>query len=694
MPRMIRRERRTRSRVRNSLPFAALLAASAAAVADPLPIEYFTREDDIGLVKISPDGEYLAATASGAELSGLIFFELGSPGIKGGLRARQGDEIIDFDWISTTRVIYSYGERYGGQEYVSNTGEIFAVDRDGTRNTILYGYRAGDKRTGSRLGTRDSTYARGELLNVLENDDDEILILERPYELRGNTYYLDRDAYARIALLDVYTGDSDQRGFVPLKLANVIVDANEEVRFAVGYDNQSDFSVIWKPEVDAEWTQFELSGFRENTVIPRRFTADGSGVYFTGVEVGESLDALYRLDLATRQMERLYQHPYAEIGTVVTDLADTYVIGVRVQSDRLEYHWVDAEDPAARLYRMLQRAFSGKAVEITSVTADGKLAVVFVYSDTNPGDYYLFNVDDKHAEYLRPTRSWVDPRLMRPKEPVTLAARDGLQLHGYLTRPRDGEGPFPLVVLPHGGPHGVRDRWEFDWEVQLLANRGYAVLQVNYRGSGGYGVDFRQAGYGEWGAAMQDDVTDATRWAVEQGITEANSICIYGASYGAYAALMGAVREPDLYRCAIGLAGVYDLQLMFEAGDVQRWEVGQAFLQRYLGENPELLRKRSPVYNAERIQAPVMLIHGKDDWRADFEHAERMREALEDAGKTVEWVELGGEGHGIYNPETRREVYGELLAFLEHYLPLDSVGETTVSAQTGAPPPAQAPSRP
>lgn len=680
-----RRIRQVRLLVRNVLSFVSLLAASAA-LADPLPIEYFTRDDDFGLIKISPDGEYLAATAGGGEVSVLLFIDLETAEVKGGIRARQGDEITGFDWVSDTRVIYHYGERYSGQEYASSTGEIFAVDRDGGRDAILYGYRASNQRTGSRLGTRESTNATGELLSVLENDDDHVLILERPWEQRGHVLYLDADAPARISLLDVYSGDTDYKGLVPLKLAEVIVDADEQVRFAIGYNAESRFSVIWKPEVGAEWTEFQLPGFVNDTVVPRRFTVDGKGVFFTGVEAGESLDALYRLDLVTRKVERLYQHPYAEIGTVVTDLADNSVIGVRVESDRPEYHWIDAEDPAARLYRMLQRAFPGKAVEITSVTADGKLAVVFVYSDVNPGDYYLFDVENKHADYLRATRSWVDPRLMRPKEPVTLAARDGLTLHGYLTRPRDGDGPFPLVVLPHGGPHGVRDRWDFDWEVQLLANRGYAVLQVNYRGSGGYGIDFLEAGYGEWGGLMQDDLTDATRWAIEQGITEADSICIYGASYGAYAALMGAVREPDLYRCAIGHAGVYDLELMFEAGDTQRWQIGQAFLETYLGEDPELLRKRSPVYNAERIQAPVLLIHGKEDWRADFEHAVRMRDALEDAGKSVEWLALRGEGHGIYNQETRREVYGKLLGFLDRYLPLDSVGEaTTVTATSSSP---------
>lgn len=664
------------------VPGIALLAVSLSSLAEPLPIGYFTKQDDFGPVKISPDGKFVAATVGDAETSALAFIELAKKQIVAGLRARRNDEIVGFDWISDTRVIYSYGEHLPGREFVAYTGEIFGVNRDGSRNTLLYGYRASDQRVGSLLGRRESTNARGELLSVLENDDDHILILERPYEIRGNRLRFDADAHPRVARLDVYSGDTNVVTGVPLALANVIVDSEEQVRFAVGFDESSDLSVIWKPEVDAEWSHFELPGFVDGTVVPQRFTTDGGGVFFTGAKVGDSLDGLYRLDLATAEAELLYQHAEVEIGGVVTDLAGESVIGVRIHSDRPEYHWLDPEHPTVRLYDMLQGAFPGKAVEITSATRDGRVAVVFAYSAVNPGDYYLFDVETKRADYLQAARSWVDPRLMRPKEPVSITARDGLPLAGYLTRPRDGDGPFRLIVLPHGGPHGIRDRWNFDWEVQLLANRGYAVLQVNFRGSGGYGVAFQQAGYGEWGASMQDDLTDATRWAIEQGITDADSICIYGASYGGYAALMGAVREPELYRCAIGHAGVYDLELMFEAGDTQSWRIGEALLERYLGREQDVLRERSPAWNAERIQIPVMLIHGKDDWRADFEHAVRMKKALEDAGKSFEWVELRGEGHGIYNEEMRQEVHGRILAFLERHLPLERVSEAPVDATT------------
>jgi len=325
------------------------------------------------------------------------------------------------------------------------------------------------------------------------------------------------------------------------------------------------------------------------------------------------------------------------------------------------------DHPATKLRQALQKAFEGNEVRFISRSADGSRAIIFVSSDVAPGEFLLFDTQTKKADMLRAARKWVDLNKMRPKESIELKARDGLTLHGYLTRPA-GPGPHPLIVLPHGGPHGIRDTWHFDDEVQLFANRGYAVLQVNYRGSGGYGMDFEAAGYRQWGASMQDDLTDATRWAIDQKVTTVDRICIYGASYGGYAALMGAAREPKLYRCAIGYAGVYDLQLMYESGDVPNSKSGLGYLNMVLGDNPADLRARSPVARVQEIEAPVLLIHGKEDWRADYKQATRMRTALEKAGKRVEWMSLRGEGHGAYDDDTRLEVYQRMLAFLDKHM--------------------------
>lgn len=419
-----------------------------------------------------------------------------------------------------------------GNAFPTFTGEMAAIDRDGRRHEFIYGYRAGEKQTGTRLGVCESTYADASLISTLEDDPDEILIAEYPWKVLGNTIYSDPDAKPVISRLNVYNGRKRRIDTAPLAAARLLADQNDDVRFAVGYDANSRLAVSWKRTPDAPWEIFELPGFRDESVEPHHFTGDNRSVLFTGVREGESLHALYRLDLQTQTVEKVFGHESVDVEGIITDLHDDAVIGVRVHTDKPEHHWIAPDDPMARAYRMLERAFPGQTVSIASITRDGKTAIVFVRSDVNPGEYYLFDVEKRHAVFAHAARAWIDPRQMRPKEPIRLTARDGLPLHGYITRPA-GKGPHPMIVLPHGGPHGVRDRWASDPEVQLFANRGYAVLQINYRGSGGYGMDFEAAGYLEWGGKIQDDITDATRWAIEQGIADADRICSWGGASAA-----------------------------------------------------------------------------------------------------------------------------------------------------------------
>lgn len=650
------------------------LAAPAQAAAEPakapaglIPIEHFTKYDEVGTIKISPDGEHFAVMAGKYGRSLIAFVHLANKKPVGGVRVADGFEIDDFHWVSNTRAIYTIAEKQPGRTRPVPTGEILATDLDGGDRKFLYGYRAGEKSTGTRVRVRESSYATPEVISTLQDDDKRILIAEYPWREGISAWYFDPDAKPDISLLDVYTGNKRMLGHAPLAGATVLVDRDERVRFAMGRNEKLDDAVSWKPQPDSDWAAFELPGFREESITPRIFGSDNQSVLFTGVRSGETLSALYRLDLKTREVTHLYAFDNSGIGDLVLDFAQKEAVGVFGYGDKPLYHWLNADDRAARLYAELYKAFPGQNVHVTSTTNDGHLAMVFVDSDVNPGDYYVFDTVKMTAAYLQAAMSWINPRRMRPREPFAMKARDGLELHGYVTRPA-GDGPHPLIVLPHGGPHGIREVWQFDWEAQLLASRGYAVLQLNYRGSGGYGVDFQSAGYRQWGKSMQDDLTDATHWAIEQKITQPGRVCIYGASYGGYAALMGVIREPKLYRCAIGYAGVYDLELMLSSADIPTSRSGRDYLQLALGNDREDLHVRSPVYNASKIEVPVLLIHGKADWRADFEQATRMKTALEKNNKQYEWMALRGEGHGVYDEETRRDVYEHILDFLDRNL--------------------------
>ncbi len=271
---------------------------------------------------------------------------------------------------------------------------------------------------------------------------------------------------------------------------------------------------------------------------------------------------------------------------------------------------------------------------------------------------------NKKADHLLSRRDWFDPEAMAPVRSFSFKARDGMTLYGYLTIPRNAGKNLPMVVLPHGGPFFVADQWQFDTEPQMLAAAGYAVLQVNYRGSSGHGLAYERAGKREWGGKMQDDVTDATHWAIDQGIADAQRICIYGASYGGYAALMGVAKEPALYKCAAGYVGVYDLPMMFGKGDIPQAYSGKAYLHDWIG-NPSELGKLSPARLASQIKVPVFLAAGGQDERAPIAQSEGMEKALRAAGVPVETLYFRTEGHGFYEQAHQQEFYNKLLAFLD-----------------------------
>jgi dipeptidyl aminopeptidase/acylaminoacyl peptidase len=671
------------------LIFALLFCAPAHAQA-PLPLEDFTRAEEIGGIKIAPDGKFVALATGNAVRTSIVFIDVeDSKRPKTVVNAQRHWEIDDFHWLSQTRLLVTTGRRYSELLPLGPGNAAFAVDRDGRYNKSVYcctPYALWGLPVALRVGGAD-------LLGIL--DARHIVTAEhfsRDFGAARRT-----DPYMKPALfrMDTYSESYRLSETAPLRGAQLLLDRAGNLRFAIGLNEHSTMALNWKRNVDGEWEELFLKELRKDSIVPLRFSADDRSVYLTGVAEGESRVALYRLDVQSQRLERVHAFENGDVIGVITDFADREVIGVRGYGDRSLQHWLSPDDPAAQTRQALHRAFPGKRVQLTSATSDGTKAIVFVDSDINPGDYYLFDTISRKADFLRAARAWIDPARMRPKEPIALAARDGLKLHGYVTRPA-GDGPHPLVVMPHDELFSVRDTWEFEWEVQLLANRGYAVLQINHRGSSGYGMDFERAAFGEWGAKVQDDITDATHWAVSQGITRAGRICIFGKGYGGYAALMGAIREPDLYRCAIGYNGWYDVELS-RSLDAQ---AGANMVERAFGSDEAQRRARSPAMsarairrvlgdkesvNARHIKAAVLLIYGEPTWNRDSEHAEHMQASLRKAGKAFETLPVLRHEAQLYGDRTRREVYEGILQFLSTNL------MTAPSLQPQAPAPPETP---
>jgi dipeptidyl aminopeptidase/acylaminoacyl peptidase len=626
-----------------------------------IPLADFARHPRYEQVKISPEGDYLAATAivKGRTVLALIHLT-DRKGVN--VTPRDGADIVDYWWVAPHRVMYTIGERVGGLEAPQSTGELYAVNADGSDGAILFGYRAGAGHGATHIQHAESDFAFGELIAPLDGDQRHVLIAS--YAL--NSPSLGESAsvsaigvYPKAYKLDLYSGVKTSVAISPLRNASFLADHAGRIRFAYGEDADQMQKVYYRGG-DGGWEKVFDESNGGTRVSPLLFGRDDKTVYF-------DCGGICRWDVATHKLTTLW----SVAGVAPTGLEYTLdgrdIFAVRSEPGRPAVTLLDKNAPEAKLLVALMQQFPGEQVRFTSSTRDGRKAVVFVHGDTDPGAFYLYDAGTHKLEYLLARRPWIKAQQMEPMQPVEFAARDGLQLHGYLTKPlgKADAKNLPLVVYVHGGPYGVRDHWQFDPDVQALASRGYAVLQVNFRGSGGYGNAFYRAGLRQWGGAMQDDVTDATHWAVAQGIADPARICIFGGSYGGYAALEGAVKEPDLYRCAIGYAGVYDLRLMYTRGDIPQTEFGENYLKMALGEDQNALWDRSPIAHLDRLKAKVMLIVGGADRRVPPVQGENLHAALLKRHIAHEWMYERTEGHGFYDEANRTELLQRVLAFLD-----------------------------
>lgn len=655
------------------LPAALLLSlATAVAAQTAAPdLETLLRRPTFVDMKIAPDGRHLAATVpQGDDRTVLVVLDRSTMQPTSVLQMRPKEHIDQFHWVSDRRLVVSVALREGMLDQPQPTGELYGVNADGSAATPLFGFRMarGMPAGGSNIRRPQAEEASAFLIDTLPGDERHVLVNVVPW--RGE------QAHSEVRRLNVATGQTSRVVRSPVPLADFLTDLEGNVRLAMALRSNGDMQVHHRAAGGGDWSLVHDQGSSGRRLLPLYF--ESADVVVVREERGQGADALVRWNLASGEKSVLVQPEVADVEDVLYGITPRKVYAVRNHPALPNLLMVDPESREARLAGALAEAFPGQHAWVTSFTADGKLGLVQVYSDRNPGEFYLFDLESMRATYLGTTREWIDPERMATMRPVSFAARDGTTLHGYLVLPHGREPrDLPMVVNPHGGPHQLRDTWGFDEEAQLLASRGYAVLRVNFRGSGGYGGAFEQAGYRQWGGLMQDDIADATRWAVREGIADGDRVCVYGASYGGYSAMMQAARYGELYRCAIGYVGVYDLALMYQEGDVRRTMYGRSYLERVLGRSN--LSPMSPVNLAGQIEVPVMLVHGAEDQRAPQTHADRMRAALRAAGNDPEWLVERREGHGFYTQENRLKLYTRLLAFLDRH-----IGEGRAAAAAAA----------
>ncbi len=627
--------------------FALVMSAQVAAAPS---LDELVKNSLYDSVLLSPDGKKLAVTVNEDGKRVLAFMTLDPLQISYVLRFTRNEQVGDVYWVSDDRVVVNVVSSAGWYDTPFDTGKMHAINYDGRKGRSIFGYDSKEART-----------AHATVISILENDKKRILISTHPWSVVGRHYRYRGDRFGEILKLDVHSGRTVTVMSHPARGGRAYATDKGDIHFASGYTDDDVYTLFLRK--NDEWLELPCDG--RCTRAPMGYSADGEHAYMA-TDQDADLVGMELYNIKTGGRELLYRDQRVDIDSIEWYPGTEQLMYLMLEDGRPEYRFLDETNSYNGFFRGLLKAFKGRRVSLHSTTPDGNLAVVRVSADDMPADFFLANRKTKQVSFLLSSAQWLAPESLALTEVVALKARDGLLLQGYITRPTTGKAPFPTVVVPHGGP-AARDYWEYNRDVQILAAQGYAVLQVNFRGSSGYGRAFRQASDLVWGTTVQDDIADATRWAIAKGFAKPDKICIYGASFGGFSALMSAIREPELYQCAAGFAGVYDLELMYSEGDVRNTSMGRSYLERMIGAE-ELLRSQSPMEHIGRLTVPLFIAHGRRDERAPIEHADAVIDAVKklDVPLTTHINNTGG--HGFYTEQSNKAYYSDLLKFLSVYL--------------------------
>ncbi len=621
-------------------------------------IEDFIRFATYDAIYLSPKGTYVAVTHQQDRTELLSVFRL--PGLEPVSSTKFATDlgIEDILWATEERMLIQPARRHPSRDdFKTPTGELAAMDVDGRNRDMLWGYRAGLGQMGILTRKREGSLTWARVIDLLPEDPDHVIIMTGGYE---------RESLRNEALLlDIHDGETRRIARSPLRSSYFVADIDHQVNVVAGSNTAGDFEVYVR-QAGEPFELLHTAKLNDGAITPL-MPSPNPGYYYFADSASKPINGVIEWNPISNDRREVFRHREVDFERVYT-APYPKIWAVKYTDHFPYYYYPDPAHPFVELHKSLRAMFPNDDVAILDETEDMKLALAFAQGPKNPGTFFLLDAEKRVLLEELETRPWLRDTVLANVEPLEVTARDGLKIRSYLTLPVSDQSPLPMIVVVHGGPHGIYDRWGFDTEAQLFASRGYAVLQVNYRGSGGRGVEFVAAGYGKWGAEMQDDITDTVRYAIAEGIADPDRICIYGASYGGYSAMAGAYRDPDLYQCAVGYVGVYDLPLMFRSGDIPEAESGINYLKSALGTDTEDLEARSPTHNADRIKAATMLIHGKLDERAPFAHATAMRKALIDAGNPPEWLVENREGHGFRDPDNRLAMYTRLLEFFDRHI--------------------------
>lgn len=602
------------------------------------PLEDFFRNSDRSGYQISPDGNYFSFLAPYEDRMNIFVQRIGSE--------------------DTVRLTSETARSVAGYMWATNERILFMKDTAGDENYQLYGVNL----DGSDLRAYTAfPGVRTTLIDDLEDIPNEVIIgmNKRQAEIF--------DPYR----LNLETGELTQLAENPGNWQSYMTDHAGKLRAVTAIVDGVNTQILYREHEDEEFRPVLTTNFKESVDF-MEFTPDNRNVY-AATNLGRDKVALVLMNPATcEELEHLYAHEQYDVSSISYSRKRKMLLAVYCQGHKDPIrHYFDDEEAAFREH--LRSFFEGRRFGITATDKEEQKYLIYVGSDRTRGRYYFYDRAVGSPALLAELAPWLQEEDMVAMHPVTYTSRDGLTIEAYLSLPHpytpETAKALPVVVHPHGGPW-ARDSWGYSAEVQFLCNRGYAVFQMNFRGSTGYGRKFLEASYKQWGQAMQDDITDGVNWLIAQGIADAKRVAIYGGSYGGYATLAGLCFTPDLYACGIDYVGVSNL-LTFMQTIPPYWRPLLEMMYEQVGDpekDLEMLTAYSPALQAHFIKAPLFIAQGANDPRVNKAESDQMVEALRARGVEVEYMVKDDEGHGFHNQENRFDFYRAMERFLKEQM--------------------------
>ena len=607
--------------------------ANEMVIAKQIPLENFFKNPEKSSYQISPDGSFYSFMAPYKNRMNIFIQKIGDS--------------------SATQLTFEEARDIAGYFWPNNEQIVFLKDEAGDENFHLFGVNIDGS---NPIGFTDFEGVRAQIIDDLPDQKDFVVI---GLNKRNKQVF---DPYR----LNLKTGEISMLAENPGNIQGWMFDHDGKLRIATAIVDGVNQSILYRENEEDEFKTIITTNFKEG-FNPQFFTFDNKNIIGSS-NLGRDKYAIVEFDpISAKEVKVLYANDDYDVNGVGYSRKRKVITAAYFESWKSERHYFDSTSKAT--FEKIQKRLAGYEIGITGVNKDENILILRTYSDKSLGAYYIYNSEDDKMEKIVDVSPWIDENEMSNQLPIAYQSRDGLKINGYLTLPKgynmENAKNLPVVINPHGGPW-ARDSWGFNPEIQFLANRGYAVLQMNFRGSTGYGRKFFESSFKKWGREMQDDITDGTQWLIDKGIADSTRIAIYGGSYGGYATLMGLVKEPKMYAAGVDYVGVSNM-FTFMKTIPPYWEPMLEMMYEMVGDvekDSTMLREVSPVFHVDKIKAPLFIAQGANDPRVNVDESDQMVKAMKEKGIDVEYLVKKDEGHGFRNEENRFEFYRAMEKFL------------------------------